>query len=165
MKNDLTSNDTYSGSQLIGLVILRILIGWHFLYEGISKLVNPYWSSAAYLLDSKWIFSSLAERIVANPTLLEFTDSVNMWGLTIVGLSLLLGFMSRYGAIAGLVFILLYYIFAPPFIGLEYSKPGEGSYIIVNKNLIEACALYVLYLFPTSQLIGLDRLISSIQSK
>ena len=165
MKNDLTSNDAYSGSQLIGLVILRILIGWHFLYEGISKLVNPYWSSAAYLLDSKWIFSPLAERIVANPTLLEFTDSVNMWGLTIVGLSLLLGFMSRYGAIAGLVFILLYYIFAPPFIGLEYSKPGEGSYIIVNKNLIEACALYVLYLFPTSQLIGLDRLISSIQSK
>ena len=165
MNNDLINNDAYSGSQLIGLVILRILIGWHFLYEGISKLVNPYWSSAAYLLDSKWIFSSLAERIVANPTLLEFTDSVNMWGLTIVGLSLLLGFMSRYGAIAGLVFILLYYIFAPPFIGLEYSKPGEGSYIIVNKNLIEACALYVLYLFPTSQLIGLDRLISSIQSK
>jgi len=165
MKNDLTNNDVYSGSQLIGLVILRILIGWHFLYEGISKLVNPYWSSAAYLLDSKWIFSSLAERIVANPTLLEFTDSVNMWGLTIVGLSLILGFMSRYGAIAGLVFVLLYYIFAPPFIGLEYSKPGEGSYIIVNKNLIEACALYVLYLFPTSQLIGLDRLISSIQSK
>ena len=165
MKNDLTKNDVYSGSQLFGLVILRILIGWHFLYEGISKLVNPYWSSAAYLLDSKWIISSLAERIEANPTLLEFTDSVNMWGLTIVGLSLLLGFMSRYGAIAGLVFILLYYIFAPPFIGLEYSKPGEGSYIIVNKNLIEACALYVLYLFPTSQLIGLDRLISSIQSK
>ncbi len=158
-------NDAYSESQLIGLVLLRILIGWHFLYEGISKLVNPYWSSAAYLLDSKWIFSSLAERIVANPTLLEVTDSVNMWGLTIVGLSLLLGFMSRYGAIAGLVFVLLYYIFAPPFIGLEYSKPGEGSYIIVNKNLIEACALYVLYLFPTSQFICLDRLISSILSK
>jgi len=165
MKNGITNNDAYSGSQLIGLVILRILIGWHFLYEGISKLVNPYWSSAAYLLDSKWIFSSLAERIVANPTLLGFTDSVNMWGLTIIGLSLILGFMSRYGAIAGLVFVLLYYVFAPPFIGLEYSKPGEGSYIIVNKNLIEACALYVLYLFPTSQLIGFDRLILSIQSK
>ena len=79
MKNDITNNDAYSGSQLIGLVILRILIGWHFLYEGISKLVNPYWSSAAYLLDSKWIFSSLAERIVANPTFLGCTDSVNMW--------------------------------------------------------------------------------------
>jgi len=57
MKNDLTSNDAYSGSQLIGLVILRILIGWHFLYEGISKLVNPYWSSAdsTHLHVKDWI--------------------------------------------------------------------------------------------------------------
>ena len=45
--------------QLYGLVTLRVLIGWHFLYEGIAKLINPYWSSAAYLLDSKWIFSIL----------------------------------------------------------------------------------------------------------
>ena len=66
MKINLMSNDTYSESQLTGLVILRILIGWHFLYEGISKIINPYWSSAAYLLDSKWILSSLAKTIVAN---------------------------------------------------------------------------------------------------
>ena len=42
MKIDLMKNDTYSESQLTGLVILRILIGWHFLYEGISKLINPF---------------------------------------------------------------------------------------------------------------------------
>ena len=28
--------------QLYGLVTLRVLIGWHFLYEGISKVINPY---------------------------------------------------------------------------------------------------------------------------
>ena len=49
--------------QFYGLVVLRVLIGWHFLYEGISKLINPYWSSAAYLLDSKWIFSGLAKQL------------------------------------------------------------------------------------------------------
>ena len=163
MKNGITNNDAYSGSQLIGLVILRILIGWHFLYEGISKLVNPYWSSAAYLLDSKWIFSSLAETIVSNPTLLEFTDSVNMWGLTLVGASLLLGLLSRYGSLVGMTFICLYYLFAPPLLGLEYGRPGEGSYLIVNKNLIEACALWVLYCFPTSHIIGLDRFLPGIE--
>jgi len=68
--------------QLYGLVTLRALIGWHFLYEGISKLINPYWSSAAYLLDSKWVFSGLAKTIVSNPTLLGISDYVNMWGLT-----------------------------------------------------------------------------------
>jgi len=156
----LTSSIIVNNSQLYGLVTLRVLIGWHILYEGVSKLINPYWSSAAYLLDSKWIFSGLAKTIVSNPTLLTISDYVNMWGLTLVGLCLLLGVFSRQATFGGMVFILLYYLFAPPLLGLEYSKPGEGSYIIVNKNLIEACALFVLYYFPTSHLIGLDRILS-----
>ena len=83
--------------QLYGLVTLRVRIGWHFLYEGISKVINPYWSSAAYLLDSKWIFSGIANAIVSNPTLLTISDYVNMWGLTLVGFSLMLGLFSRQG--------------------------------------------------------------------
>ena len=164
MKNNFSGNDAYAGSQLNGLVLLRVLIGWHLLYEGVSKLINPYWSSAAYLLDSKWIFSSLAETIVSNPTLLGISDFVNMWGLTLVGASLLLGLFSRYSALVGMGFVLLYYLFAPPFLGLEYSRPGEGSYIIVNKNLIEACALWVLYAFPTGHVIGLDRFFANSES-
>ena len=146
--------------QFYGLVVLRVLIGWHFLYEGISKLINPYWSSAAYLLDSKWIFSGLAETIASNPTLLTISVSVNGWGLTLVGISLLLCLFSRYSALVGMGFVMLYYLFAPPLLGLEYSRPGEGSYIIVNKNLIEACALFVLVMFPTSHITGLDRFLN-----
>ena len=147
--------------QFYGLVTLRFLIGWHFLYEGISKLLNPYWSSAAYLLDSKWIFSGLANTIVSNPNLLTISDYINMWGLTLVGVSLIFGIYSRYGSLIGMGFIMLHYLFAPPLVGLEYGKPNEGSYIIVNKNLIEACALWVLYSFPTSQHIGLDRFLQA----
>lgn len=150
--------------QFYGLVVLRILIGWHFLYEGISKLINPYWSSAAYLLDSKWIFSGIAKTIVSNPTLLTISDQVNMWGLTLVGLSLMIGLVSRYASLVGMGFVVLYYLFAPPLLGLEYGRPGEGSYLIVNKNLIEACALWVLYCFPTSHIIGLDRFFTKPES-
>ena len=160
----LTSSIIVNNSQLYGLVTLRVLIGWHILYEGVSKLINPYWSSAAYLLDSKWIFSGLAKTIVSNPTLLTISDYVNMWGLTLVGLCLILGAFNRQATFGGMVFILLYYLFAPPLLGLEYSKPGEGSYIIVNKNLIEACALFVLYYFPTSHLIGLDQILSKSET-
>ena len=157
-------NFDYSTYQLSGLVVLRVLIGWHFLYEGIAKLLNPYWSSAAYLLDSKWLLSGLAETIVSDPVLLSISDSVNMWGLTLVGVSLLLGLFSQYTALIGMGFVILYYLFAPPFLGLEFSKPGEGSYLIVNKNLIEACALWVIYSFPTSHIIGLDRFFSNPES-
>ena len=147
--------------QFYGLVVLRFLIGWHFLYEGISKLLNPYWSSAAYLLDSKWIFSGLAKTIESNPTLLTFSDYINMWGLTLVGISLMFGLFSKYGSLVGMGFVLMYYFFAPPLVGLEYGKPNEGSYIVVNKNLIEACALWVLYSFPTSQYLGIDRFLNN----
>ena len=157
-------NLDYSTYQLSGLVVLRVLIGWHFLYEGIAKILNPYWSSAAYLLDSKWLLSGLAETIVSDPVLLSISDYVNMWGLTFVGVSLLLGLFSQYTVLIGMGFVILYYLFAPPFLGLEFSKPGEGSYLIVNKNLIEACALWVIYSFPTSHIIGLDRFFSNPES-
>jgi len=37
------------------LITLRFLIGWHLLYEGIFKLINPEWSSMAFLAESQWI--------------------------------------------------------------------------------------------------------------
>jgi thiosulfate dehydrogenase [quinone] large subunit len=46
----------------------------------------------------------------------------------------------------------------PPLLGLESAIPAEGSYLFVNKVLIEMIAMLVLLFFPTSHLIGLDRL-------
>ena len=50
-----------SKSQTVFLVLLRIFIGWHLLYEGVAKILIPEWSSEAYLLNSRWIFSGLAK--------------------------------------------------------------------------------------------------------
>ena len=36
------------------LLLLRIAVGWHFLYEGVVKLFDPGWSSAGYLAESRW---------------------------------------------------------------------------------------------------------------
>ena len=157
--NSHPNYNDYDNLQLYGLVTLRVLIGWHFLYEGIAKLLNPYWSSAAFLLDAKWIFSGWAEWMVASPSILSAVDNLNMWGLTFIGACLILGLFGRQVSITGMALVLIYFLFSPSFWWLEYSRPGEGSYLIVNKNLIEACALFVLYAFPTSHMIGLDRIV------
>lgn len=149
----------YTTTQLTALVILRVAIGWHFLYEGIVKVLNPYWSSAGFLLETKGIFKGLATSIVANPGALGFVDFVNKWGLILIGLGLIAGCLTRIASISGIVLLFLYYVFHPPFIGYTYPIPVEGSYLIVNKNLIELFALFVLILFPTGKIIGLDRLI------
>ena len=158
-KYTLSTSSVIDDMQLYGLVVLRVLIGWHFLYEGIAKLLNPYWSSAAFLLDAKWIFSGLAKWIVSNPSILSLADNLNMWGLTLIGACLILGLFGKHVSMLGMLLVLVYYLFTPSFWWLEYARPGEGSYLVVNKNLIEACALFVVYLFPTSELIGLDRLV------
>ena len=112
MNNKLSSlAPEYNQCQLVSLTLLRLLIGWHLLYEGMAKLSNANWTSAAYLLDSKWIFSGLAKWMVTNPSILGAVDTLNMWGLTIIGLSLLFGLFSRWGAIAGASLICLYYLF------------------------------------------------------
>jgi thiosulfate dehydrogenase [quinone] large subunit len=48
---------------------------------------------------------------------------------------------------------------------LVNNTPVEGNYWIVNKNLIEMAALFVLYLFPSSQITGIDRYIQKKTDK
>lgn len=149
----------YSFSQLLWLTVLRVLIGWHFLFEGITKLMNPDWTSLGYLKDSDWIFSGLFNSIADNPGLLRFADLANEWGLVLIGMSLIVGLLSRPAIIAGIALLGMYYLSHPPFVGMDFAAPSEGKYIWVDKNLIELTALAVLYMFPSSRRIGLDRLI------
>ena len=131
-------------SQSVSLFVLRILIGWHFLYEGLVKVQNPDWTSAGYLMDSKWILSGFFQMLAENPSILNFVDFLNQWGLVLIGIGLILGLFTRWMAFAGMALISLYYLSSPPLIGLEYSVPTEGNYLVVNKNLIEAAALLLL---------------------
>jgi thiosulfate dehydrogenase [quinone] large subunit len=147
------------------LVALRFLIGWHLLYEGIFKLLNPQWSSIAFLADSNWIFSGIADWITSNQGVLNTVDFLNAWGLTAIGLGLILGLFTRVAAIAGTALLGLYYLFSPPFIGAGITVPLEGNYLIVNKNLIEAVMLLLLAVSPASRLYGLDIIIAKRNRK
>ncbi len=149
----------YGTFQLVALVSLRMLIGWHFLYEGVAKLSNPYWTSAGYLQESKGWFSGFFMDLANNPGALGVVDNLNQWGLLLIGLALLVGVFSRTAAFAGVIMLALYYLAAPPFPTLEYAMPSEGSYLIVNKILVELAALLVIVGFPTAHRIGLDRLL------
>ncbi|HEX9631747.1 MAG TPA: DoxX family membrane protein [Gemmatimonadales bacterium] len=149
----------YSGFQLGALVTLRLLIGWHFFYEGLAKLLNPYWTAAEYIDQASWLFAGLFKGIAASPGAVTVVDVLNVWGLMAIGLGLIVGLLTRGAAIAGVVVLMLYYIVAPPFVGLTYAMPTEGSYLVVNKVLIEAIALLVLIAFPTGRQFGLDGVI------
>lgn len=152
-------NSEYSTSQLSLLVILRIVIGWHFLYEGVTKILNPNWSSLGFLLDSKGLFAGMFQAMASNSDVVGVIDFLNVWGLTAIGLGLITGFLTQIATLSGMVLMAFYYLSHPPIIGAEYAIPSEGSYLWVNKNLIEFFALWVLFLFPSGNRVGLDRLV------
>lgn len=156
--------NNYSNRQLYSLVLLRFLIGWHFLYEGLVKLVNPNWSAKAYLANSEGPFAFIFRGMAGDSTITAMIDFMNQWGLIIIGLALILGIVEKIVCYGGIILLATYYLAYPPFPGLDISVPTEGSYILVNKNLIEMAALWVLILYPTSHIVGFQRYFHRKQS-
>lgn len=142
--------------QVNGLIILRLLIGWHFLYEGVIKLYNPQWTAKGYLLSADGFLSDFFVTLAGDATI-NMIDFLNIAALMIVGISLLIGYAEKIGAWIGILLLLMYYLAHPPFPGLEQVNV-EGNYWLINKNLIEAAALFVLSTLPTGQFFGIGRL-------
>ena len=156
----MKSTKTFTTFQLTTLVLLRLMIGWQILYEGISKLLIPNWSSAVFLRESQWVLSGFSNWIISHDGVLQVVDFMNTWGLIAIGAGLILGLFARLAAIAGAALIFVYFLNSPPLLGLEYSLPAEGNCLIFNKTLIEAVGLLILVVFPTSAIFGLDMFIS-----
>ena len=148
--------ETQSNLLPIALTVIRMLVGWHFLYEGISKLAMDNWSSYAYLMESKWLLSGFFHWIIAHPAALAVTDFVNIWGLILIGLGLFVGLFTRAASISGIILLFMYYIANPPFIETSTTVPGQ--FFIVNMNLIEAGILLVFTLVRKDYLWSIDRL-------
>ena len=138
----------------VSVTLLRILIGWHFLFEGVVKMYNPEWTSFGYLATAqgpfKWFFTAL----VGDATI-GWVDTLNIVALMVVGITFILGIFERVGAFVGMGLLALYFFAHPPLPGLTQMNV-EGSYWIVNKNLIELVACIVIYQLPTGAIFGLD---------
>lgn len=117
----------------IVLTVLRMLVGWHFLYEGLFKLVQPGgWSAAGYLRMSNWFAAPLFHYIAETPGLLRVCDLMNMWGLTLIGLGLMLGVLVRPAALLGMAMLAFYYVANPPFL----APSADGHFLWVDRNVI-----------------------------
>ena len=153
-KNDLSSVHLYL------FAIIRIVIGWHFLYEGVTKLITTGWSSAPYLAGSRWIFAPIFHSMAESTGIIAVVDFLNVWGMIFVGLGLILGLLTRWASVGGAVMLLFYFVAYPPIPGYTVGVPVEGSYLWVNKTLIEFFVLLVFAFLSTDYHYSLDRLYS-----
>jgi uncharacterized membrane protein YphA (DoxX/SURF4 family) len=161
----IKSNSIAGGAQKLALFILRVAIGWHLLFEGLVKFFDPDWTSAGFLLSSEWIFAGFFRLLAGSPAILEIVDLVNMAALTLIGFALIFGIFTRFASIGGACLLLLYYIAHPPFGAMVSSLPHEGSYLFIDKVLLEAFALVVLAVLRPSGIWGMDRLRAYLRSR
>ncbi len=152
----------FSRGPMVAITLLRVFVGWHFLYEGLTKVTSTTWSAVGYMKASRGPFSAFFKWIASQPHLLDNANLITMYGLTLVGALLMLGLFTRLASLAGIGFILLFYLCNPPFVGYFYTIPTEGSYLIVNKNLVELSALVVILLTGSGRFAGLDRLLHAM---
>ncbi len=131
------------------LFALRLVTGWMFFYAGIIKILDSNWTSAGYIKGAKVLPEVYS--FFLQPNILPFVDLANKWGLTLLGVSLILGVFVRFSAPLGMVLMALYYI---PI--MNFPHPNPHSYI-VDEHIIYICVLFVLMIFRADRAWGVGR--------
>ena len=124
--------------QQFSLVALRLSLGWLMFYAGIAKVLDPAWSAEGYLKGAKtfaWFYQWLL-----SPQILPIINFINEWGLTLLGISLILGIFVRLSSLLGAVLMLLYYL---PILDFPYPNPHS---FLVDEHIIY---IFVLLLFAS----------------
>jgi thiosulfate dehydrogenase [quinone] large subunit len=163
-----------TGLQQFGLVLLRTAIGWHFAYEGFFKLMSPgwtrggqrlaAWSAEGYLRGASGPLARTFHAMAGQTGAIHAVDAIVPIALLLIGLSLMLGFLTQIGCAGAMAFLVLFYLSQPPLSGLPQSG-AEGTYLLVNKNLIELLAVLTVMAFRTGAMAGLDQLFSRYKSR
>ena len=129
-------------------LMLRLSMGWMFFYAGITKVLNPEWSAAGYLNNAK-TFTDFYQWL-ASPSMLPLTNFVNEWGLTLLGIALILGLWTRLSGVLAAGLMLLYY-----FPILDFPYPNTHAYI-VDEHIIYIFAFLLLASLRAGRSWGLD---------
>ncbi|KKU16860.1 MAG: hypothetical protein UY26_C0002G0058 [Candidatus Jorgensenbacteria bacterium GW2011_GWA1_48_13] len=135
------------------LFVLRVVTGWLMFYAGITKILDPNWSAAGYLKGAQ-TFAGFYQWL-ASDSLLGIVNFVNEWGLTILGVSLILGIGVRLSSILGAILMLLYYF---PVANFPFVEHG----FIVDDHIIDAAVLAFLAAVRAGRYYGLERWCSNL---
>lgn len=132
------------------LTLMRIAVGWHFLYEGAWKLMQGgKWSCTSFLDGATGPLAGVFQSLAAAPGFTAFGDWAVMLGLTAIGLSLMSGVLARIAAPFGMLLMLMFYSCMPPEPFAKALSAADGHFFIFERNLIEFVALLAITVFPT----------------
>lgn len=123
---------------------LRIAIGFEFLMAGIAKFSG--WTAAGYLSNASGPFAELFRSMAGS----VLVDQLNIWGLTLIGIALILGLMVRPASFFGAILVVLYY-----FADFD-TNTAHG---IIDSHIIYAVVFIVFMAGGAGHVFGLDGIV------
>ena len=134
------------------LVLMRLTMGWIFVYAGFDKLINGF-SAEGFLVHATrgplagW-FQSLGE----NQAALDVINPMVVWGEILIGLALVFGVTTRLAAFWGATMMFMFYIAQLP--------PEHNPFM--EYYLVYILVLGVIGALGAGRILGLDAVIERL---
>lgn len=137
------------------IFILRILMGWTFLYAGAWQIWDNF--DTAGFLNHVVTFHAFFS-IFAQPAVLPLTDVMVKWGHLLIGLSLLSGLLVRVSGPFGVLLMITYY-----FAHMKFPYIEEPVNFLVDYHLVYATVIVWLVAHRAGHVWGLDGLVERLR--
>jgi len=133
------------------IFILRIMMGWTFLYAGIWQIWENF--DTAGFLNHVVTFHDFFS-VFARPAMLPYTDFLVKWGHLLIGLSLVFGLLVRVSGPFAVLLMITYY-----FAHMEFPFIENHLNYIVDFHLVYATVIAYLIAHRAGHVWGLDGLL------
>ncbi len=137
------------------IFILRILLGWTFLYAGLWQIRDNY--DTAGFLNHVVTFHDFFTTF-AKPAILPYTDFLVKWGHLLIGLSLISGLLVRVSGPFAILLMITYY-----FAHMEFPYVEGPFNYIVDYHLVYAIVLVYLIAHRAGHVWGLDGVVQRMK--
>jgi thiosulfate dehydrogenase (quinone) large subunit len=136
------------------IFILRIFVGWMFLYAGSWQILEN--NSAAGFLNHVVTFHAFFTNF-ATPAMLPYTNFLMKWGHLLIGLSLVSGLMVRVSGPFGILLMITYH-----FAHMDWPFIGNHLSLFVDYHLVYATVIVYLMAHRAGHVWGLDGLVERL---
>jgi len=132
--------------------LLRLTMGWFFVWSGFDKLLGD-WTSAGFLVNAtKGPLEGWFADLGASSAAVDVIDGLVIWGQILIGISLILGVVTRFALFwAGAMMFMFYLAQLPP----EHNP-------FVDDHIIYIGVFLLLGAVGAGRILGLDVLIEKL---
>lgn len=138
------------------IVALRVVMGWILFQGGIVKVLDPEWTAAGFLqfaIPEGNPFMGLWAGFAGNPLI----DGLVAWGLTLTGIGLIFGALTRWNAFWAAFMMILFWM-ASLTGGLNEFLPLEHGWVM-DDHMLYAVLLFGLGAFGAGRIAGVDAIL------